>query len=147
MATLAWVFDIDGTLANGDHRLHHIQKVPKDWTAYFAEVGGDAPIPHMIKLLTTLAGEAEVVLVSGRSDECRDATLSWIKAATDGYEFPLYMRRAGDYRDDGIVKIELLAQMRADGFEPIMVFDDRTRVVKAFRAAGVPCAQVAEGDF
>jgi hypothetical protein len=36
---------------------------------------------------------------------------------------------------------------RIDGFEPIMVFDDRNRVVKALRAAGVPCAQVAEGDF
>ncbi len=60
---------------------------------------------------------------------------------------PLYMRKAGDYRDDNILKIELLQQVLADGYEPIMCFDDRNRVVKAFRDAGIPCAQVAEGDF
>jgi hypothetical protein len=57
------------------------------------------------------------------------------------------MRKAGDHRDDDILKIELLAEMRRDGYTPIMVFDDRNRVVKAWRSAGVPCAQVAEGDF
>jgi len=28
-----------------------------------------------------------------------------------------------------------------------MAFDDRNRVVATWRANGVPCAQVAEGDF
>ena len=51
------------------------------------------------------------------------------------------------HRADDILKIELLDQIRADGFSPIMAFDDRDRVVAAWRAAGVPCAQVAPGDF
>lgn len=33
------------------------------------------------------------------------------------------------------------------GYEPIMAFDDRDRVVKMWRDAGIPCAQVAPGDF
>jgi hypothetical protein len=57
------------------------------------------------------------------------------------------MRKEGDHRDDDIIKLELLEQVRADGFEPIMAFDDRNRVVAAWRSAGVPCAQVAPGDF
>ena len=44
-------------------------------------------------------------------------------------------------------QIELLEQMRLDGWDPGMAFDDRSRVVKAWREAGIPCAQVAEGDF
>ncbi len=60
---------------------------------------------------------------------------------------PLYMRKAGDHRDDDKLKIEMLARVRADGFDPIMAFDDRNRVVKAWREAGIPCAQVADGDF
>jgi hypothetical protein len=87
-----------------------------------------------------------IVFVSGRSDECRVATEQWLLDQGLPCE-PLYMRAAGDHQDDDKLKIELLARMRADGYEPIMVFDDRTRVVKAWRAAGVPCAQVAEGDF
>ena len=57
------------------------------------------------------------------------------------------MRKEGDHRPDHIIKLELLAQIRSDGFEPIMAFDDRNSVVKMWRDAGIPCAQVAEGDF
>jgi phosphoglycolate phosphatase-like HAD superfamily hydrolase len=143
-----YVFDIDGTLADCSHRLYHIQKEPKDWAAFFAGCLDDAPIAHMINLLRAVkdSGGVVVVYVSGRSDECRDDTQRWLlnHAAVVG---PLYMRKAGDHRDDDIVKIELLAQLRDDGFEPVMVFEDRARVVKAWRAAGIPCCQVADGDF
>lgn len=29
------VFDLDGTLADCEHRIHHITKEPKDWRAFF----------------------------------------------------------------------------------------------------------------
>lgn len=145
-----WVFDIDGTLANAEHRLHHIKKQPKDWTAFFAEVINDDPIEHMVKLCNDLWTSTDVIFVSGRSDECRDHTRVWLdrhlSIGSVADEF-LYMRHAGDYRPDDVIKIELLAEIRANGFDPIMVFDDRNRVVEAWRAAGVPCAQVAPGDF
>ena len=32
----AFIFDIDGTLADASHRLHHIQNGNKDWDAFFA---------------------------------------------------------------------------------------------------------------
>ncbi len=145
----AYIFDIDGTLANGDHRLHHIQKQPKDWRSYFAACAGDEPIPHIVSLCRHLMISMPVVFVSGRSDECRSETLGWLwrHVAPTIYPSDLFMRRAGDHRPDDILKIELLAEVRALGIEPIMVFDDRNRVVAAWRAAGIPCAQVAEGDF
>lgn len=142
-----YIFDIDGTLADCSHRLHHIQKEPKDWTAFFAACSKDKPIKAIVELATVLlCSDEEVVFVSGRSDECRSATEQWLSYYVWA-DAPLYMRKAGDHRDDAIIKIELLAQIRADGFEPIMAFEDRTRVVAAWRAAGVPCAQVAPGDF
>ncbi len=143
-----YLFDIDGTLADCHHRLHHIQKSPKDWRSFFAACLGDSPIPHIIELMDELHGAgARIVLVSGRSDECATQTLEWIQSHTSLIDPPLYMRKAGDFRDDTIVKVELLSRLRADGYEPIMAFDDRNRVVEAWRAAGVPCAQVAEGNF
>ena len=30
------IFDLDGTLANADHRQYLIERTPKDWDAYFA---------------------------------------------------------------------------------------------------------------
>jgi hypothetical protein len=57
------------------------------------------------------------------------------------------MRPLNDRRDDSIIKTEMISRMRADGFEPVMAFDDRDRVVAAWRAAGIRCLQVAPGAF
>lgn len=142
-----YIFDIDGTIADLTHRLPHIQKTSKDWTAFFASVADDAPIEHMIKLAidVSLAG-ANIVYVSGRSDECREATETWLRlhALPDG---KVFMRRQGDHRPDYQVKVELLAELRAEGHNPVMAFDDRNSVVKMWRELGIPCAQVADGDF
>lgn len=142
-----YIFDIDGTVADCSHRLHHIQKTPKDWPAFFAACANDKPINHICDLMRDLACIGhQTIFLTGRSDECADQTRAWLDANDLPYA-RLYMRAAGDHRDDVIVKIELLSQLRDDGYEPIMVFEDRARVVKAWREAGIPCAQVAEGDF
>ena len=144
------VLDIDGTLANGEHRLHLIQSDPKNWDAYFDACYGDEPIAHMQQIVEALEAKFVTVFVSGRAERCRGATEAWLrqhKFYSGRYTFRLYMRPDGDHRNDDVLKIELLGQLRAEGFEPIMAFDDRNRVVKAWREAGIPCAQVADGDF
>ena len=138
-----YLFDLDGTLANGDHRVHLIRdKTPKDWPAYFAACVDDAPIPHMIKLAWRLGSLVDILIVTGRSDEVRAETMAWLHKhlGTWVLEQDVLMRKAG-------IKIEMLAVIRARGFEPIMAFEDRDRVVAAWRAAGIPCMQVAPGDF
>lgn len=142
-----YIFDIDGTIADLSHRLPHIQKDPKDWDSFFAACTDDVPIRHIIKLAIDLSlAEANIVYVSGRSDQCREATETWLRmhALPEGR---VYMRKAGDHRPDHQVKIELLEQLRAEGHMPVMAFDDRNTVVKMWRELGVPCAQVADGDF
>lgn len=143
-----YLFDIDGTLADCSHRIHHITAAPKDWDSFFALCHMDEPINHIIELARHLGLSAgiDIVYVSGRSSQCRAETMEWL-ARNRLPHGPLYMRQQGDHRDDDIIKIELLTRLRGDGFDPIMAFDDRDRVVAAWRAAGIPCAQVAPGDF
>lgn len=141
-----FLIDIDGTIANGDHRLHHIQKEPKAWDDYFMACAADSRINHMFLVVKSLSIYCKIVYVTGRSDLIRQQTIDWLEQ----HGFPcdgLYMRKQGDHTNDDVLKIQLLEQVRADGYEPVMAFDDRNRVVKAWRDAGVPCAQVAEGDF
>lgn len=152
-----YIFDIDGTIADLSHRLHHIQSDPPNWGAFYAACGDDAPITHILDLASALAGEADIVFVTGRSEECRDATIDWLRAnlpdggawtwSADDARNDLYMRAAGDHRPDNIVKSELLDRLIADGYRPIMAFEDRDQVVKMWRERGIPCAQVAPGDF
>jgi hypothetical protein len=142
-----YLFDIDGTVANLDHRLPYVERKPKDWRKFFDAVSKDLPIAHIIELARDLAeAGVPIVYVSGRSDECRADTLAWF-SAHDLPLGPLYMRRAGDRRPDHIVKAELLEQILRNGFLPSMAFDDRDQVVAMWRARGVPCAQVAPGNF
>jgi phosphoglycolate phosphatase-like HAD superfamily hydrolase len=143
----SYIFDIDGTLADCSHRIHLIEMTPKRWDEFFALCSMDRPIAHIIELARVLSKSgAGIVYVSGRSDQCRYETEAWLRAHKVPAG-PLYMRKRGDHRDDDIIKLELLEQLRADGFDPIMAFDDRNRVVAAWRSAGIPCAQVAPGDF
>lgn len=142
-----YIFDIDGTLADLSHRLHHIQKQPKDWDAFFRECGSDAPIEHICELARLLNdADQHIVLVSGRSEGYRKETKHWLDRHEISYH-GIYMRQDGDHRPDHIVKSELMDRVRADGFEPVMIFEDREQVVKMWRERGIPCAQVAEGNF
>lgn len=143
--TPCFVFDIDGTLADLSHRLHLIQKEPKDWDAFFDACAADAPIHHMIQLCRTVMSWHQVVFVSGRAERCRSATEVWLGGF--GILGLLYMRPDGDHRPDHVLKAELLDRMLADGLKPVMAFDDRNQVVKMWRERGIPCAQVADGDF
>lgn len=139
-------FDLDGTLANIEHRLHYIQNKPKDWPAFFLACVDDAPIPSMIDVCRAMiiAGHA-VDIWSGRSDVVRAQTEAWLNKYAIGYR-SLYMRKDGDYRKDCIVKAEWLNALMHVG-RPELAFDDRQQVVDMWREHGIRCCQVAKGDF
>jgi hypothetical protein len=61
----------------------------------------------------------------------------------------LYMRKAGDHREDCVVKAELLEQILLDWSNQDIggVFEDRQQVVDMYRAKGLRVFQVAKGDF
>lgn len=151
MAMRCYLFDIDGTLADISHRLFYIQKEPRDWNAFYDACSDDVPINHIINFALDLKLLNKIVFVSGRTDRVRQKTVRWLQrqCLVNGHydERNLYMRHDGDHRPDYQVKRELLDRIRADGYEPIMAFDDCDQVVKMWREAGIPCAQVAEGDF
>ncbi len=95
---------------------------------------------------------ATIIYCSGRPEEYRQSTLDWLKKFgapqfSESIEYPLYMRKDKDYRPDYVVKLELLEQMKADGFHPNLAFDDRDQVVKAWRSVGIRTLQVADGNF
>jgi len=141
------VFDIDGTLANVEHRRPYIASRPKNWPAWNAGIPRDTPHEEIVFLAKTFnAGGHTVLLCSGRSDDLAKVTIQQMADFDVEYK-GLYMREAGDHRPDSTVKVELLNRIRKDYGEPYMWFDDRQQVVDAIRAEGVRVLQVAPGDF
>lgn len=140
-----YLFDLDGTLCDLSHRLPLIKCEKPDWDAFFDACHADTPIMHVVDLCRTLTAGSPIVFVSGRAERSYEATRTWlIKQRLYG---PIYMRQDGDHRPDHVIKLELLARVRKDGYEPVLAFEDRDSVVRMWRAAGIPCAQVAEGNF
>lgn len=147
---MIFLVDLDGTLADCSHRLHHIQNHPKNWRGFFADCAGDRPIQEVIDTVNLLAECADIVICSGRSDECRKETVQWL-VDHDVHFGALYMRKAGDHREDSIVKSEILDKILSDNnwklSDITAVFDDRNQVVDMWRKRGLRAFQVANGDF
>jgi hypothetical protein len=57
-----YAFDIDGTLADVSHRLHHIARKPKRLDVFFAASADDKAIRHICDLARHLSKVAPVVL-------------------------------------------------------------------------------------
>lgn len=148
---MIYIFDLDSTIADLSHRLRFIKQEPADWRAFFAACGNDAPIEDVIALARALSAEDMIVVyVTGRSDECRDETVGWLRRhLAPAWARKIYMRKAGDHRQDSVVKMELLDEVIRDfPLQSIAgVFEDRKQVVDAYRARGLRVYQVADGNF
>ena len=142
------IVDLDGTLADCTHRLHHIrERRRKNWDAFFAGCHLDEPNAVVVALVQALQRDHRLIFCSGRPERTRRATEKWLDDHLGIRAPALYMRADNDRRADDIVKRELLARIREDGFEPVLAIDDRKRVVDMWRSEGLVCAQVAEGEF
>jgi len=138
------IVDIDGTLADVQHRLRYL-KGPgkKNWVKFFRSAPEDQPVDIVKRWVNNLAPDYTTILITGRPDEYRKDTEAWLAQHAIRYK-KLYMRRSGDNRPDTIVKRELLDQV---GRERVaFVIDDRPSVCDMYRECGLRVFQVSSGD-
>lgn len=136
------IFDLDGTLADGRHRLHLLPTKDYDktesWTEFNLAAAGDLPFWDNIELcnLFALSGDYNVVILTGRSDVSRDITTEWLFHHGVRYN-SLVMRSQSDNRKDTVIKEEYL---RSIGLENILCcFDDLPHVAYHLRSLGLTC--------
>lgn len=156
------VVDIDGTLSDPSHRLHHVwdvtslgdvsangqNRLKPRWGLFHAEVDKDLPKPVIVDLVKHLAHWFRIIIVSGRSPEhgCGIKTEEWLDTHLgENYYDHLFMRAAGDYKPDYEHKQEILDLLPKDRIA--FVLDDRDQVVDMWRKNGLTCLQCAEGAF
>lgn len=134
---LPWcvIVDVDGTTAimNG--------RGPFDWHSVHTDVPNE-PVCHLVRGI-----QDKVIYVSGRDEVCRVGTEKWLFDQSVIAGADLYMRPAGDQRDDRIVKEEIYRREIEGKYNVRYVLDDRDKVVRLWRSLGLTCLQVADGDF
>lgn len=149
----AVIFDIDGTLANVEHRLHHLEG-EKDWAAFFRDMQDDRPIEPIAALARLLHKAVEarhgleaVLIVTARPDrsDWRQTTIDWLDIHGITYD-RIYFRAEDDRRPDQLVKADILQRILDEGYDPQLVIDDRPQVVKMWREHGLTTLQCAPAD-
>lgn len=135
------IVDMDGTLADVNHRLHWIRGPgKKNWKRFFEEQKHDEPNPDIVDQVRQLAKSHEIVIVTGRPDKYQHETAKWLRK----YKIPcsrIFMRPAGDHRPDYVVKKEILNQIGPQ--QVVLVFDDRPQVCDMYRREGLKVVEVA----
>ena len=138
------IVDIDGTLADCNHRRKYLDESPKDWKSFYKYMIDDSPIDVIIDIVNKFYESEPVILLSGRPEQYRDITANWLRWAKVDYH-ELIMRTKGDYREDSIVKEEILHNIIIPGWgEPRLVIDDRQSVVDMWRRNGLICLQMKD---
>ncbi len=132
----AIVVDMDGTLAllNGRN--------PYDAST----CDRDLPNPPVLETVHKWQSTTNIIILSGRTDDCQGQTEAWLKEYGVKYAH-LYMRKTGDLRKDAIIKEEMYRQYLEGKYNIKFVLDDRQQVVEMWRSLGLTVFQVAEGDF
>lgn len=124
----AYLFDLDGTLADLSHRS------PYD-TAKCLDDAVREPVRNVLVALAA-TNTVEIVIVSGRKDTYRDLTEQWLQANEIPYH-ALFMRKAHDNRGDDVVKREIFNTHIRDTYAVMGVFDDRPRVIREWKRLGL----------
>ena len=151
--------DLDGTLADVNHRLHYIKnddgtkktRKESDWGSFHTECINDVPNNDVIEILHSLVREwwQEVYFLSGRNDVVRAETVEWLQKHVTDYEHwsetcraQLVMRKNGDFRPDTEIKLEMVQELGLTPDDVLCVLDDRQCVVDMWRENGFRCLQV-----
>jgi len=151
---LAVIVDIDGTIANIEHRRRFVrpdkplvegEKFKKDWNGFFSTMHEDKPNGWCVSLVNLLSKQYSIVFCSGRPDNYKNITEIWL----DGYVKydNLFMRPRNDSRKDSVTKEIILDFEILPRYVPYFMIDDRQQVVDLWRSRGYVCLQCDKGDF
>lgn len=139
------IFDLDGTLACGKHRLHLLPKFEDRsnnhaWEKFNLACADDAPIQDNIDLCNILYLTHHIVILTGRGEVAAKETVDWLDK--HGVHFnDLIMRGRNDHSKDTEFKERILKP--AVG-QIVCAFDDLEHVAEHLRGMGITCHLVTK---
>ena len=136
-----YIFDVDGTLMDINHRRKYVEGEKKDWNKFFEYMEFDTPRPEIFDMAhrCSVSVADTLFIVSGRNEKHRDVT----EKQLDGIRYKtLIMRPDDNYEPDHVFKKSILDMLIDSGYTPDLVFDDRPTVIDMWRKNGIPCCDV-----
>lgn len=143
----AVIFDMDGTLCNVSSILHHLEEPHRNFHRFHRESVNCPPNPHVVQgAIEAYEAGHTILIVTARVFKYCWETMFWLTEHLPVPYEQLYMRQDGDYRPDGVVKLEILDLIDEDGYDVIHAWDDNPQVIKVWESQGIPVT-VVEGHW
>ena len=148
----AWIFDVDGTLANVDSILHYVvnkdresESFKKDFNKFHGESINVPPHFDAAQMLWDAKyDQLDILVVTARKEEWRAHTAYWLKKHNLSHD-ALFMRGNKDNRPDYEVKKDILEHIRLF-WEPIHAVDDNPKIIKLWEENGIPTTKIGTWD-
>ena len=126
--------DIDGTVANNDHRQHFLEG-KKDWDGFFDALDKDGPIyPIINKIVKEQQYGKDIIFLTGRPERYRNTTHTWLKEYFN-FEIKMLMRKDNDQRDKLIIKREIF-EINFDIREIFLIFENDKDLISMWKKIG-----------
>lgn len=145
MKPTAYIFDVDGTLANVDPYLHYVRGSDRDYDA-FHEASIDA-LPNMgvMQMLNNAVSDKHAILVvTSRKEKWRGLTSMWL-ALNNARSHALFMRADNDNRPDYDVKKDILNKIN-NYWTVVHAVDDNPNVIRLWEEHGIPTTKIGTWD-
>lgn len=144
------VSDMDGTLADCEHRREYSHGEKKDWNKFFSMMPSDTLrkdvldwILHAQKTGREMGYSMPLIIVSARPEKYRQFTVEWLDKHNIKYDM-LLMRPDSDSRDDTLVKSDIYDKYLSK-LNISVWFDDRPKIIRMLKEKGVNVKDVGNG--
>ena len=142
----AVIIDVDGVIADGEHRQHFLAGSRKDWGGFFAASPDDPPLLPGITLLDLLDDDTTIVLLTARPETIHDETVAWLDECDVRWDL-LIMRSRRDHGHSPDIKRLAVHELRAAGFEVVLALDDDQRNIAMFESEDIPALYIHSGYY
>jgi hypothetical protein len=141
----AYIFDVDGTLANVDPYLHYVRGSDRDYDA-FHEASIDAlPNVKVVEMLNNAVSDCHTILiVTSRKEKYRGLTSMWM-AINNIRSHALFMRADEDNRPDYEVKKDILDKINKH-WTVYHAVDDNPNVIRLWEENGISTTKIGTWD-
>lgn len=142
----AIVVDVDGVIADGEHRQHFLAGSRKRWGDFFAASPDDAPLLPAITLLDLIDEATTIVLLTARPETIHDETIAWLDDCDVRWDL-LIMRSNRDHGHSPAIKRLAVEELRAAGFDLVLALDDDERNISMFEDEDIPALYIHSGYY
>lgn len=144
----AVILDLDGVIADAQHRQHFLHRDEPDWDGFYAAAVDDPVLDHGRALSQIIDPERMVVILTGRIEAVSAMTRTWLD--DHDVRWDLFISRPESDDDTRHVvdyKREEVETLMARGIHLDVAVDDNRKIVDMYREMGAPAIYVHSGYY